>query len=147
MGVWEEVDLGSGSWEFVLLVVVAGWSVTLFLVSRVGGWFEISQSYPLKAQFNGERFGWQSASLRYWMSYNASLVVGADGEGLFVSTILPFRFCHPPIFVPWSEVSVAEKKGTFSDKASLTFAQCPTVPLVISKRLMKRVSEASGGVI
>ena len=47
----------------------------------------------------------QSAAMRWLTHYNNVLTVGADSEGLFLVPFFLFRVGHPPLFVPWAEIT------------------------------------------
>ena len=68
--------------------------------------------------------------------------MGSDPTGLHLSILFLFRPGHRPAFVPWSEVSVREgsRRGV-----AIRFARVPDVPLILSKRLVGELAEASAG--
>jgi hypothetical protein len=44
-------------------------------------------------------------------NYNRVLTLGASQEGLYLASMFLFRFMHPPLLVPWSEIKVRRRKG------------------------------------
>jgi hypothetical protein len=133
--------------QYLILVFIAVWCGIVFLLSLVSGWRELSEYYRTVAAFNGPRFWFQTASMRLRVGYNNCLIVGANTEGLHVSILFPFRIGHPPFFFPWVDISVTEKRGFLLRGFELRFSRCPSIPFVISKRLVNKISEASGGMI
>lgn len=133
--------------QYLFLAFIAVWCGIVFLLSLVSGWRELSQYYGSTAPFNGPRFWFQSVSMRLRVGYNNCLIVGANTEGLYVSILFPFRIGHPPLLFPWVDISVAEKRGFLLRGFELRFNRCPSIPFVISKRLMNKVSKPSGGMI
>jgi hypothetical protein len=68
-------------------------------------------------------------------------------NGIYLSVLFIFRIGHPPLFIPWPDVSMREKRFLiFFKQVELRFAKCSSIPFVISRRLMNRISEALGGI-
>jgi hypothetical protein len=113
----------------------------------MSGWWELSRIYRATVSQNGKRFWFQSASMRMGTNYGNCLIVGVNSEGIRVSVLFLFRIGHPPLFVPWPDVSMREKRFLFFFKqVELRFAKCSSIPFVISRRLMNRISDALGGI-
>jgi hypothetical protein len=124
------------------MIAVLAWPGLLLLISRMSGWHELSENYPSPGMFDVRMFRYQSANLRLGTNYGGCLNVGVDQMGLHLFLILLFRFGHPPAFVPWPDISIEKKHGFLYRGVELRFARCPSVPLVISERLMKKISDA-----
>lgn len=133
--------------HYFILAFIAVWCGVVFLLSLVSGWRELSEYYGSPASFNGPRFWFQSVSMRLRVGYNNCLIVGANTEGLHVSIFFPFRIGHSPLFFPWVDISVVEKRAFLLRGFELRFVRCPSIPFVISKRLMNKISEPSDGMI
>lgn len=129
---------------FPLFIVL--WGIICHVISLVGGWRELASQYHMEHPFSGELFRFQSAQMRGRMNYNGCVTVGANVEGLYLSVLFVLRLGHPPLFIPWSDVSGTIKKRRWFSRLRLKFERCPSVPLVISKRLGERISHASGAV-
>jgi hypothetical protein len=85
--------------------------------------------------------------MRLGTNYGNCVRVGVNQSGLHLSVGFLFRIGHPPLFIPWSDISMKEKRGLFFLKqVELRFARCSSIPIVISQRLMNRISYALGGV-
>jgi hypothetical protein len=66
-------------------------------------------------------------------------------NGIYLSVLFIFRIGHPPLFIPWPDVSMREKRFLiFFKQVELWFSKCPSIPVVISRRLMNRISDALG---
>ena len=77
--------------------------------------------------------------------YGASLIVGANREGLHLSVLLPFRIGHPPVFIPWPDISMREQKGRlFSARVELTFQKVPNLSMRIQPGLARKIQAARG---
>jgi hypothetical protein len=85
--------------------------------------------------------------MRMGTSYGNCLIVGLNPDGIYLSVFFLFRIGHPPLFIPWPDVSMRERRFLFFFKqVELRFAKCSSIPFVISRRLMNRISDALGGV-
>jgi hypothetical protein len=60
--------------------------------------------------------------------------------------MLPFRFFHPPLLIPWREIEVETGKALFGfyDTAMMRLGSGEQVSFRIYGRLVKRVREAAG---
>ncbi len=78
-----------------------------WLHARASGWRRLGQRYPAGGGRPGRRFG--GAAVRvgaHW--YHLTPVVGVDGAGLRLAMRPPFRPFHPPVFVPWDDVTAGD---------------------------------------
>jgi len=56
-----------------------------------------------------------------------------------------FRFMHPPLFIPWSEVSVRRKRiWILGERVTLTLGREIAIPFTIGGRLAGKVKTAAG---
>jgi hypothetical protein len=136
---------------FILLVVtysVGLWTGVMYLTARFGGWSTLAARFRLQDDFSGQRWSGQSARLRGISSYNNCLIVGADQAGLFVRPLFPFRVAHPPLFVPWSEITLHPPRllwGRYwSRLRELHLGQTEQVPFRITTTLAARLQQAAG---
>lgn len=55
---------------------------------------------------------WQHGRFRGWVGYNGCLWIGVSEQGLALKTgpDILFRFCHPPIFIPWTAVHIVGRR-------------------------------------
>ena len=127
---------------YVALIALFAWPGILVLISHMSGWRELSENYPSPGMLDGQMFRFQSASLRLGTNYGGCLNVGVNQMGLHLSLVAFFRIGHPPVFIPWPDISTEEKRGFLFRGVELRFARCPSVPLIIAERLMKKISDA-----
>jgi hypothetical protein len=134
---WLEISL-------IALLIIASWIAIMLLVSAGAGWRRLADFYSADRPFEGKKFFLQSARLRYRMSYNNILTIGANPEGIHVSVFFPFTVGHPTLFVPWEEVSAEAKHVWWIGIVLLQFSRCPSIPFWISRRLADKLVQASG---
>jgi hypothetical protein len=49
--------------------------------------------------------------MRWLANYNNVLTIGACQQGLYLASMFLFRFMHPPLLVPWSEIKCEAAKA------------------------------------
>jgi len=121
------------------------WCFVGLLVSRVSGWATLSRRFRLETSFTGSTWTWQHARMRYATGYNGCLTVGADPSGLYLSMMFFFRIGHPPLLLPWSEVSVRKRgKMLFVRYVELSLGREEQIPFRINGSLADRIQAAAG---
>jgi hypothetical protein len=120
------------------------WTSISLVISLVGGWFELGRVYRSAKPLPGNRWRFQDACMRFLASYSGVLTVGADAEGLYASVFLPFRISHPPLFIPWEDVSVRPSKCLWVRVYKFEFRQVPSVRLQLREKLGKKIQTAAG---
>ena len=119
---------------------VALWICICQLISAAGGWRALSWHYRANSTFEGRKEWLKSARLRHWTNYNNCLVVGSNKYGLYLGVLPIFRVGHPPLFIPWMDISTEEgSRRLWGDFVKFKFAKQPDVPVVFSKRLAARI--------
>lgn len=119
------------------------WCFICWLLARMGGWSRWADLYPNPAGHRGDVLWMQSGAFG-WSNYNSVLKLSADPQGLALSVILPFRFGHSPILIPWSELEVSRKSGFFGSYATLTAREAPGVKLKLAGGTWDRLRQAAG---
>lgn len=130
-----------------LLFVVLFFFVIPFVIARVGGWAALAAEYRLNGQFEGTRWWFQELTLRGWCGYNGGVSVGANADGLYLNTI--FWVSHPPLFIPWVELSVARREVKFLGfrvgQVEFATRRVPSVHIALRESLLKKIAAAHGG--
>jgi hypothetical protein len=122
------------------LLFIPLWCAVSVFLAFMGGWRKLAMTYRASNPFFGKKFYFQSASMRRMTKYNRVLIIGANREGMFLSVLFIFRLGHPPLFIPWAEISFKDKEEKFFDRCEIALARCPDIPITISKRLMGKIS-------
>ena len=52
----------------------------------------------------------QSGRMRWSTKYNNVLSLGAIQQGLYMACMFLFRFMHPSLLIPWSEIKVRRSR-------------------------------------
>ena len=114
------------------------WLAVMFLLSRLGGWHRLASRYRLSGTFSGKVWRFQSGKFN-WAGYNNCLSVGGNEKGLYVAPLFIFRFGHPPLFIPWGDITVEKKKFLAWTYSDMRFPKVKRARLRISGRLWRRI--------
>jgi hypothetical protein len=91
---------------FILLVVSMSAAVW-YTLSIQSGWASLAERFGLRGEFIGRRLRWVGGGLIGPGGYYGILRVGANSEGLCLAVTPPFRLFHPPLFIPWTQIRIA----------------------------------------
>ena len=116
------------------LGVVVAFPAMGYAFAAIGGWRVLARHYASAEPFHGRRFWLRSARIGP-VGYGACLMPGANRDGIYLSVMLPFRFAHPPLQIPWRDISCSKSHSLFLPRAELRFAEAPEVSVTISQRL------------
>ncbi len=86
----------------------------------------------------------QSGQMRWLANYNNVLTIGVSPQGLYLASMFLFRFMHPPLLVPWSEIKVRRKKGWVFEYVIFTMGHELGIPLRIREKLGAKLRESAG---
>jgi hypothetical protein len=122
--------------------------VTLWLlvgatISFVGGWWSLAKVYRTEVPFDGTKWRMQSGQMRWLANYNNVLTLGVGKQGLYLASMFLFRFMHPPLLVPWSEIKVRRNTGWVFDYVTFTMGRELAIPLRIRKKLAAKLQESA----
>jgi hypothetical protein len=117
---------------------VGMWVMVSWLIAMIGGWSRLAGHYRASSDFLGQT--WNMCSGRMGISnYNGVLTIGANSNGLHLAVLLPFRVGHPPLFIPWEEISTTPVKNFWVAYTELRFAAVPGVTLRLREKFAQRV--------
>jgi hypothetical protein len=129
--------------SFVLPVCL--WVMIMALVSIAGGWSTLATRFRTDRAFPDTSWSWQSAYVRYRMHYGSCLVVGSNHEGLFLRTFWIASFRHPPLFIPWSEISLTTSQSwILGEVGRFTLGREAQIPFTVGTTLLKRIQQTAG---
>jgi hypothetical protein len=127
--------------ELFLPSFVVLWCAGCGLIALGSGWVQLARVYRSTGAFSGTQWGFQSAGFRYLARYSRVLTIGYGSGGLYMAVFPLFRVMHPPLLIPWKDL--VKRRGLFGWTAVLTSAQCPSVPISISWRLLEKLEAAA----
>jgi hypothetical protein len=126
------------------LYLLCLWMLVCTIVSLIGGWFSLAKAYRTRSAFDGPKWRMQSGQMRYLMGYNNVLTIGVSPQGLYLASMFLFRFMHPPLLVPWSEIKVRSKKGWVFEYVTFTLGHELAIPLRIRGSLVQKLRASAG---
>ena len=120
------------------------WFLVAATISLIGGWFSLAKVYRTQVPFSGTKWKMQSGQMRWLANYNNVLTLGVSPQGLYLASMFLFRFMHPPLLVPWSEIKVRRKKGWVFETVIFTMGHELAIPLRIREKLASKLRESAG---
>lgn len=129
---------------FALFFVTQG-GLAFYILALIGGWNRLSKRFRFRGTFYGETWPFRSARMRNLIRFGCALTMGADESGLYMAVFPLFRICHPPLLIPWSEVSIISgERGLIFKKRLLLLGRQEAISLSISSSLAESLKEAAG---
>jgi len=116
----------------VLFVLFGGGlaAAIISLLAFVSGWRTLAARFPAPPGFNEGRFyTWQSGRLGV-VNYNNVLRVGVSPQGLFLACQFPFHFLHPPLLIPWAQITNLQQQKVFAWQVILLTIGAPKIATV-----------------
>ncbi len=82
--------------------------------------------------------------MRGLTNYNNVLTLGVSPDGMYLASMFLFRFMHPPLLIPWSEIKVSRKKGWVFEYVIFTLGRELAIPFQIRAKLAAKLRESAG---
>ncbi len=125
-------------WALAVVVpvgFVVWWCFLLWVIGTFFSWGHLARRYPVIEPFHGTVRHFQSCQLG-WSNYSRILTVGVNPHGLYLAVFFLFRPGHPPVFIPWADVSGrVVRVWVFGHWLELTFEKCPGVVIRLPRRV------------
>ena len=115
------------------VVFIIFWVGISFLLAYLGGWARLAQYYEVRSPFAGQKWHMQSGRMGM-TNYKGCLTVGVNESGLYLAVLPIFRAGHPPLFIPWYDITTAPSKQFFMSYLDFTFARVPSLRLRLPER-------------
>ncbi len=113
---------------FLVAFAAAACALTFYVLAVIDGWLILSKRF-----------------LRVYVHFASALSVGADESGLYLAVFALFRLWHPPLLIPWSEVSIIPRqRGLIFKTRELRLGLEESIPLRISRSLVRTLRESAG---
>lgn len=135
-------------WPIALIIIcLAGWILFSHLISYMSGWRRLATTYRATQPFSGTWMRPWAASMGWGVNYNGLINVGTDSAGIHLSIFFLFRAGHPPLLIPFGDVSAMGMRTwrTFwFSMAKLEFRRCPSAYLLIPLKAAEKLSQFGG---
>lgn len=93
-----------------VFITVAFWVALLKIIAYLSGWNTLKQTYETTYTHNEINYFGISGKIGKFY-YNSILNVSLSEAGLFLSVGPLFRFGHPFLLIPWSNIKNIHEKG------------------------------------
>jgi hypothetical protein len=124
---------------------VVVWCVTGFLTGKMSGWAALGRRFGSTLPFPSQTWRWKSARMRWGANYKNCLTIGADPGGLYLSMLFFFRIGHPPLFIPWAEISFRSRRTILFFKfVELSLGREEQIPFLIRATFADQIQAAAG---
>jgi hypothetical protein len=129
---------------FAVLFAAIWLMVVLWSVSFITGWHTLAQRFTLQGDFPSERWRFQTALMKHKSHYNNVLTVGASPVGFYLSVAKPFGLFHPPLFIPWREITHTHAKIWWKQMVRFELGRENPVPFIVGLDLAGKIEKAAG---
>ena len=138
--VWIQVLLAPG--------VIVGWFAIVGLLSWLGGWSRLARIYrdEMSELTDGHTWRMQSVSLRGWCGYNNCVSIEATAKGLKISPWFIMRPGHPPLFLPFDEMTSQSRTMLGVGLEQVRMKQEPAISIDFRRTLVDSVRQELGDV-
>jgi hypothetical protein len=127
----------------ILFVMAVLWPFVTGFIAIFGGWRHLSWSFPSVPIVDGERYARQSVSLSLFGSYGSGVHVTLTEKGVHMAPMILFRLFHPPILVPWANVTACERCDfLFIQRTRIAVGRPADCKIVISGRVAPAIELA-----
>ena len=116
------------SWWFVVEFFLA-WVATSSILAFLSGWQSLARRFRAVAVPTGTRYSNQVTAVG-WISQCGvtNVIISQDGLYLYVNPF--FRFLHPPVLIPWADVTlVGNRRFLWSSRYTLSLGSLTTITL------------------
>ncbi|PQO25051.1 hypothetical protein C5Y96_26465 [Blastopirellula marina] len=116
----------------------------MFAFAAIGGWRDLARRYPAEEKPEGEYYHFRSGSFS-GIGYKNVLTVGVCDDGLYLAVFFLFRVAHPPLFLPWSEVTGGHVVRLFSWSAcNVTIGPSERIRVTLPIEAMQFIHDKMG---
>ena len=120
---------------------IALWVIVVFILANLGGWARLAQHYEARATFAGKKWGFKSGRMGI-ANYNGCLTIGANDEGLYLAVLPLFRVGHPPLFIPWYDITTAKSRKFLFAYVDFKFARNPAITFSLPEKFAETLLSA-----
>jgi hypothetical protein len=112
------------------------------LLAFLSGWRALASRFPAPPGFTeGKLFSWQSGRIGI-VNYNNILRVRVSAQGLHLACGFPFHFMHPPLLIPWAQITDIKQQKILAWPVTLLTIGTPKIATVTLHN--RKILEAAG---
>jgi hypothetical protein len=139
-------DSGTLPWYFALLFPVffaCVWVFACIVVGIISGWHSLAKRFSSNSAPYGETKTvgpfFYSIYTRFWGHYSSVIRLTAADDALYLSVLSLFRAGHPPLRIPWMEITFGTSKLLWKRYIVLTLGNEEQIPMRISERMARNL--------
>lgn len=125
--------------NYMPLLFPVFWVFIAMLISRISGWSTLAEVYSYDGSFEGKRWRFVSARMRWMVGYNNALTIGSNSKGLYLATFVLLRPGHRDLFIPWHDISTRILRGKLMTYTEFRFARVPSLFIRLPQRIAENV--------
>ena len=119
---------------FSLLVLVpCGWSLIIWLTAWLTGWAQLGRRFPQHQEPQGSTRTaggfFCTVYMRFGCKYDSVVRMTAAENALYLRIFFLFRPGHPPLEIPWQEISITQKRRFLVQMVELRLGRREQIPL------------------
>ena len=132
----------------LLMFVISGWAVYWIWTAKRSGWMRLAASYVDQQGYHTtphrfEKIRLLPAHVMYWHTVNVCCGI----DGLHIWTLLPCRFGHESLMVPWDDIDILAVETYPADRVyDLEFSKVPGVRLRVGVHVAQQIRRATDNV-
>src|SRR6185312_608381 len=130
-------------WITFPLYFASLWLLISAMLSFIAGWATLAKRFRCANPFTGACLTFQSGKMGM-TNYSMCLTLGASPQGLYLAVMPPFRFRHPPLLIPWNEISVAPPRGLLFKFVRLGLGRECDIPLRLRPKIVEKLQQEAG---
>lgn len=116
------------------------WISIMYLLSLLSGWRTLAKRYSAQDEFGGRT--WRFKSIRTgFVSYSCCVNFTASDRGLGISVLFPFRFGHPKLLIPWTDLRISTYKHRLGFERTVISFPETSIQINLSSRLTVEIME------
>jgi hypothetical protein len=119
----------------LILLLGVCWCGGIYLIALMSGWHRLAQRFRCERGFEGKLWRFQTGAMRWATAYRGILTLGANESGMYLAMLVFFKMGHPALFVPWSEITVSERRRWMMTGTQFVLGREEQIPLWLFKRL------------
>jgi hypothetical protein len=127
----------------IFIALAAFWCLICTLIGLVSGWNALSTRFTALSKPSGEFLQagplFHSVYLRFWGHYSSVVRMISAPDALYLSALFPFRPGHPPLCIPWNEITFGRTKFLWQKYVVLTLGNEERIPLRISEGMARKL--------
>lgn len=137
-------NASSSYFPLLIFALVVVWLCFIcFLISLFSGWHSLSKHFRAQSEPYGQTRSagplFYTVYMRFWGHYSSIIRMTAADDALYLSVLLPFRPGHPPLCIPWNEITFGKNKFLWKSYVVLTLGNAERIPLRISERMARNL--------